>query len=348
MIIIEYTCLALHASDHHGAVPSLPHRYIARVLPDAALAPPQDPAQHGAQPPPYTPSSSTTDGAVSGTAALLFHRGTLATALAEQASFYSATSAIDDETAHDSATLAAAAAATAAAAGDGRGGAVVGAEPAPLLFEAALPVALPVGDRWAAWGMRGGGEEPPAWPRPPSIALAEKRAAEMEMEMEKEESARLGAMRESLFPHPIALEASGLCRTTTPTTTPMGAARRGERPLTSSAGGEETPAWLQKLRNGLMPSEVRPRRRVTSAPRRCVCGPIACKCSPRRGATLPPPCPQVPSEVSLYYHAAPNVIEVRPACTCTERRPPPFPAPHQTRTWCAPRMQVLTTAPHRT
>ena len=60
----------------------------------------------------------------------------------------------------------------------------------------------------------------------------------------------------------------------------------------------------------------------------------------------PPPCPQVPSEVSLYYHAAPNVIEVRPACTCTERRPPPFPAPHQTRTWCAPRMQVLTTAPH--
>ena len=116
MIIIEYTCLALHASDHHGAVPSLPHRYIARVLPDAALAPPQAPAQHGAQPPPYTPSSSTTDGAVSGTAALLVHRGTLATALAEQASFYSATSAIDDESAHDSATLAVAAAATAAAA----------------------------------------------------------------------------------------------------------------------------------------------------------------------------------------------------------------------------------------
>jgi hypothetical protein len=57
-----------------------------------------------------------------------------------------------------------------------------------------------------------------------------------------------------------------------PTTTPMGGARRAEQPLTRSAdwwgggaAGEETPAWLQKLKDGMVPSEVRPRRRSWSA-----------------------------------------------------------------------------------
>jgi len=255
---------------------------MARVLPDAAPAPPpasHASAQHGAQPPPYAPSSSAMD-AHDGAAALLFHRATLA----EQASFYSATSAIDDDGALDSASPAAAA----QAAGGGRVGAVVGTEPAPLRYDSiegapttAPPTtaptmapttapALPVGDRWAAWGNRGGGDEPPAWPRPPSMAQAE-----AQREAEREESAQLGAMRESLFPHPSALAASGRCSPMTPTTTPMGGARRAEQPLTRSAdwwgggaAGEETPVWLQKLKDGLVPSEVRPRRRATECPRR--------------------------------------------------------------------------------
>ena len=214
-----------------------------------------------------------------GAAALLFHRATLA----EQASFYSATSAIDDDGAHDSAIPAAAA----QAAGGGRVGAVVGTEPAPLRYDSiegapttaptvapTTAPALPVGDRWAAWGNRGGGDEPPAWPRPPSMAQAEaQREAQAQREAEREESAQLGAMRESLFPHPSALAASERCSPMTPTTTPMGGARRAEQPLTRSAdwwgGGatwEETPMWLQKLKAGLVPSEVRPRRRATECP----------------------------------------------------------------------------------
>jgi hypothetical protein len=301
-----------------------------------------------------------------GAAALLFHRATLA----EQASFYSATSAIDDDGAHDSATPAAAA----QAAGGGRVGAVVGTEPAPLRYDSiegapttAPPTvapttapALPVGDRWAAWGLRGGGDEPPAWPRPPSIAQAE---AEAQREAEREESAQLGAMRESLFPHPSALAASGMCSPMTPTTTPMGGARRAEQPLTRSAdwwggggAGEETPVWLQKLKDGLVPSEVRsplialdepdnqklkdglvpsevrPRRRATeSAHDGALRAPLDLHASAHQSATHPPPSPQVPSQVSLYYHAAPHAIEVLTtapcarspprACKCSPRRP---------------------------